>query len=69
MAGKEIEDEGERKGRGKGGMDICLRGTKDGLWLERRQTWHTGKWRFIQVKGKPLFKYVNIITHYLHCVV
>lgn len=37
MAGKEIMDEGEgERDKGKGVRIICIRGTKDHLWLERR---------------------------------
>jgi len=43
--------------RNKGEGDICSMGvrggTKDCLWIERRQTWLIGKGHFTKVKGKP----------------
>lgn len=43
MVIKKMEDEGEGKGQGTGGRDICPRKTKDYLWMERRQMWHIGR--------------------------
>lgn len=42
----EIEDLGE----GKGGRDICPKGTKDCLWIERRQTLANRKIAVYKVK-------------------
>ena len=33
-------------------MDICPGGTKDCLWMERRQACPIGKWQFIKEKGE-----------------
>ena len=41
----EGEDEGEGHGNREGG-------TKDRLWIERRQMWPTGKWEVMKVKGE-----------------
>lgn len=41
-----------RRGREqeKGNSYVCPRGRKDCLCIKRRQTWPTGKWRFIKVQ-------------------
>ena len=56
---QEIEDEGEGEGnkteervKGEGHSSWIV--TKDCFWIERRQSWHTGKWKFIKVRGKPV---------------
>jgi hypothetical protein len=52
----ETEDKGQEKKKKeqvKGGRDVCPRGAKDCLWIERRWMWPIGKWHFIKVKGNP----------------
>ena len=34
----------KERGTRERGRDICPRGTKYYLWIERRQTWHIGTW-------------------------
>jgi hypothetical protein len=44
-----------KKGKGKrerGQNCLSWSETKDSLWIERRQMWTIGKWRFIKAKGK-----------------
>lgn len=53
---QEIEDEGEGRGTREMERDICLQGTKDGLWIKRGQKWPIGKCWFIKVKGKPCIR-------------
>ena len=40
------------KGIRERGRGVCPRGTKDCIWIERRQTWPTDKWQFVKVKGE-----------------
>lgn len=47
---QEIRGLGEGKGNEREGRYLFQK-TKDCLWVERRQTWHIGKWWFIRVKG------------------
>jgi len=49
---QEIEDEGEGgRSQGRQGRNFCPGcGAKYCLWIERKQTWPTGKWRLIKVK-------------------
>jgi hypothetical protein len=50
-----MKERGEKKGTreiSKG--HLSLTGTKDCLWIERRQMWSIGKWLFIKVKGKTV---------------
>ena len=39
------------------------RGTKDCLWIEKRQMWHIGKWQFIKVKEKPCVRMRCLIEY------
>lgn len=46
-----------RRGRepGKGGKDIFPGGTKDFLWIEKKQMWSTGKWKSMKIKGEAMY--------------
>ena len=51
--GKGTKERGEKR-QGRSGRGICPGGTKDCLWIERRQMWPIGKWQFIKVKWETL---------------
>jgi hypothetical protein len=54
---QEIESEGEEEGNNGEGSGVFVQervGTRDCLWIERRQMLHIGKWQFIKVQeGNP----------------
>ena len=56
---QEMEDEGEGQGY------LSPSGTKECLWIERRQPRTIGKWRFIKVKGKPCVRMKCLILNRL----
>jgi hypothetical protein len=40
----------EKVNKGKIGRDICPRGAKDYLSLDRRKTWHIEKWKLFSLQ-------------------
>lgn len=50
----EGEEEGNKEEgegwQGRGGRDIYPEGTKDCLWIKKKQMWPIGKWQFIKKK-------------------
>jgi hypothetical protein len=51
--GKGTKERGEKR-QGRSGRGICLGGTKDCLWIERRQMWAIAKWP-MRVQGETPF--------------
>lgn len=49
---QETQDKGEGKGTRKRGKGYLSWMAKDWLWIEMRQSWPIGKWKFVKIKGE-----------------